>query len=132
MARLRVLGLLLFAAASAQAVAAPAEAAANKARGEFFAREHCGICHAVGRTGASPYPRAPAFRTLPQKYDVEGLAEALAEGIVVSDTGERQMPEFTLSPEEIDDLIAYLKSLAPNATALPTARELPPRPVHVR
>jgi mono/diheme cytochrome c family protein len=48
---------------------------------------------------------------LPSKYDVEGLAEALAEGIVVGNTGVRQMPVFVLSVEEIDDLIAYLKSL---------------------
>jgi mono/diheme cytochrome c family protein len=129
----RAIAFALFGAALAQAVAAPASAAANKARGEFFAREHCGICHAVGRTGASPYPRAPAFRTLPQKYDVEGLAEALAEGIVVSDTGERQMPEFVLSPEEIGDLIAYLKSLAPGKTASPQpARESPRKPIHSR
>jgi mono/diheme cytochrome c family protein len=50
---------------------------------------------------------------LPNKYDVEGLAEALAEGIVVGNTGARQMPMFVLSTDEIDDLIAYLKSLAP-------------------
>ena len=42
---------------------------------------------------------------------VEGLAEALAEGIVVGNTGERQMPMFVLSTDEIEDLIAYLKSL---------------------
>jgi mono/diheme cytochrome c family protein len=66
---------------------------------------------------------------LPAKYDVEGLAEALAEGIIVGNTGERQMPEFVLSPEEIDDLIAYLKSLGPDKSA---PREAPPRPIHGR
>jgi len=39
------------------------------------------------------------------------LAEAFAEGIIVSHNGARQMPQFMLSPGEIDDLIAYLKSL---------------------
>jgi len=52
---------------------------------------------------------------LPKTYDVEGLAEALAEGIVVGNTGVRQMPMFVLSADEIDDLIAYLKSLVPAA-----------------
>ena len=103
--------LLLLSAAWLSAFAASAEATGNKARGEFFARENCSTCHAVGRVGASPYPLAPPFRTLPSKYDVEGLAEALAEGIVVGNTGARQMPVFVLSVEEIDDLIAYLKSL---------------------
>jgi hypothetical protein len=39
------------------------------------------------------------------------LAEAFAEGIIVSHNGARQMPQLMLSPGEIDDLIAYLKSL---------------------
>ena len=66
---------------------------------------------AVGRGGSSPYAPAPPFRTLHLKYDVVNLAEAFAEGIIVSHNGARQMPQFMLSPGEIDDLIAYLKSL---------------------
>jgi mono/diheme cytochrome c family protein len=58
---------------------------------------------------------------LPEKYDVDGLAEALAEGIIVGNTGVRQMPMFILSVDEIDDLIAYLKSLVPA-----TLRKAPP------
>lgn len=101
---------VLFGVLCLAAVASPAEAAGNRARGEFLARENCSTCHAVGPVGVSPYPLAPPFRTLPKKYDVDGLAEALAEGIVVGNTGARQMPAFVLSVEEIDDLIAYLKS----------------------
>jgi mono/diheme cytochrome c family protein len=80
-------------------------------RGHDFAKANCATCHSVERTGGSPYGPAPPFRTLHEKYDVEGLAEALAEGIVVGQHGPRQMPEFMLEPDEIDDLIAYLKSL---------------------
>jgi mono/diheme cytochrome c family protein len=72
---------------------------------------NCATCHAVGRGGRSPYAPAPPFRTLHEKYDVSGLAEALAEGIVVGHTGPRQMPRFVLEPDQIDDVIAYLKSL---------------------
>ena len=39
---------------------------------------------------------------------MENLVEALAEGIR---TAHRAMPEFALDPHQIDDLIAYLKSL---------------------
>jgi cytochrome c len=88
-----------------------AAATGNKDRGEFYAREHCATCHAVGRIGQSPYPKSPPFRTLHEHYAVEGLAEALAEGIIVSKTGVPAMPVFVLSPDEIDDFIAYLKSL---------------------
>ncbi len=84
--------------------------AGDVARGEKLVQERCSSCHAVGREGASPYPAAPQLRTLHKKYDVEGLAEAFAEGILVLHKGERPMPEFVLTPDEIDDLIAYLKS----------------------
>ncbi|MEQ1867365.1 MAG: cytochrome c [Micropepsaceae bacterium] len=82
----------------------------DPAAGRRFVEERCSSCHAVGPTGASPYAPAPPLRTLHEKYDVEGLAEAFAEGILVGHKGEKQMPEFVLTPEEIDDLIAYLKS----------------------
>jgi len=88
-----------------------AQQTGNVKRGQTFAEEHCATCHAVGRGGSSPYAPAPPFRTLHLKYDVADLAEAFAEGIIVSHNGPRQMPQFMLSPAEIDDLIAYLKSL---------------------
>ena len=80
-------------------------------RGRALVEARCSSCHAVGLKGDSPYPPAPPLRTLNDKYDVEGLAEAFAEGILVGHKGEKQMPEFVFPPEEIDDLIAYLKSL---------------------
>jgi mono/diheme cytochrome c family protein len=53
-------------------------------------------------------PRAPPFRTLHRRYPVEDLAESLAEGIK---TGHQDMPQFQLEPDQIEDLMAYLKSL---------------------
>jgi cytochrome c len=77
-------------------------------RGRTFAQANCAQCHAIGLTGESPLRIAPPFRTLHQRYPVETLAEALAEGIV---TGHPSMPEFRLDVAQINDLIAYLKSL---------------------
>jgi cytochrome c len=78
-------------------------------RGRAFAEQNCGRCHAVGPTGESPLAKAPPFRTLHERYPVENLTEALAEGIR---TGHPEMPQFNeLDTEQIDDLIAYLKSL---------------------
>lgn len=101
--------------AADQHVAAPRQATSyvepgDATAGRAFAQKNCSTCHAVGETGASPYAPAPPLRTLHEKYDVEGLAEAFAEGILVGHKGPRQMPEFVLTPEEIDDLLAYLKS----------------------
>jgi len=79
------------------------------ARGRGFAEQNCGRCHALGSSGESPNPKAPPFRSLHERYPVEALSEALAEGIR---TGHKEMPQFdALDTAQIDDLIAYLKSL---------------------
>lgn len=78
------------------------------ANGLRFAQANCARCHATGASDASPMASAPPFRTLHLRYPVENLAEALAEGIV---TAHPAMPQFQLSVTQIDDLIAYLKSL---------------------
>lgn len=82
----------------------------DQKRGEALVRESCAVCHAVGPTGDSPVKEAPAFRTLSERYPVEHLQEALAEGITVGHEGV-QMPEFAFSPEDVDDIIAYLQSI---------------------
>ncbi len=80
-------------------------------RGHRLVQTNCATCHAVERTGSSPYKPAPPFRTLVTYYDVDGLDEAFAEGIVVGHKGVQKMPEFQLTPDQIGDLIAYLHSL---------------------
>lgn len=100
-----VRGILVALAALAFVPSAFAQATA---RGRALAEAQCGGCHAVGRAGASRVVAAPAFRDLHRRYPVEDLAEALAEGIT---TGHPGMPEFRLDPAEIDDLIAYLRTL---------------------
>ncbi len=78
------------------------------ARGLALVEENCARCHAIGESGESPFEPAPAFRTLHERYPLEDLEEALAEGIV---SGHPAMPEFTFDPDQIDDVIAYLKTL---------------------
>lgn len=78
------------------------------AKGQTIAEVYCARCHAVARSGASPLPAAPPLRTLSEKYPIESLAEALAEGIV---TGHSEMPEFVFAPDEVDAVLAFLKSL---------------------
>ena len=77
-------------------------------RGLAMLTVNCSRCHAVGLQGQSPLAQAPPFRALNERYPVEHLEEALAEGIV---TGHPAMPEFMLEPNGIADVIAYLKSL---------------------
>ena len=89
-------------------IAAAPAAAADLAAGEALARDMCSRCHAIGTDGASPHAEAPPFRTFEQKWPLENLEEALAEGISV---GHEDMPEFALTPAEIGDLLAYMRSI---------------------
>ncbi len=82
----------------------------NSVQGERIARDNCSPCHATGRAGASPNPKAPHFRDLNRRYPLKDLEEALAEGIVVGHEG-AQMPMFELSPAQIENLIAYLTKI---------------------
>lgn len=78
------------------------------ARGREIAQTNCSTCHAVGRSGESPFPEAPPFRALSTNYRVASLEEALAEGISV---GHPAMPEFQFAPDDVHALVAYLQSV---------------------
>jgi len=88
--------------------ASPVQSQSIISQGEALVRSNCSPCHAVGLDDKSPHPDAPAFRTLSERYPIEDLAEALAEGI---STGHPDMPEFVASPEQIDAIIAYIGTL---------------------
>lgn len=81
-------------------------------RGQAIAERLCARCHAIGPVGESPVKLAPAFRSLPLRYPVDHLAEALAEGIV---TGHPAMPEFKFGPDDINGLLTFIDSLAPQS-----------------
>jgi cytochrome c len=77
-------------------------------RGKTYALTNCARCHSIDRVTNSPLKIAPPFRTLHLRYPVETLGEALAEGI---ETGHPTMPAFQLDPDQINDLLSYLRSL---------------------
>jgi mono/diheme cytochrome c family protein len=91
----------------ALASVAPANAASIE-NGRRIVQQNCAVCHAVGVRGESRNREAPPFRELHQRYPVEMLAEALAEGIL---SGHPAMPQFTFPPHEVEDIIAYLQSI---------------------
>jgi cytochrome c len=85
-------------------------AAGNVQRGKIIAETNCAGCHAIGPTGESPNPKSPPFRTLSKRFKIDNLEEALAEGISVGHKGQ-DMPEFQFDPPQIEDFLAYLKSV---------------------
>ena len=102
-----IIQLALLALLTSSAVAQPGLDPAAQ-RGLTIARANCARCHSIDRVTASPLAIAPPFRTLHKRYPIETLGEALAEGI---STGHPTMPEFRLEPDQIGDLLAYLKTL---------------------
>jgi cytochrome c len=85
-----------------------AAASPDEQRGKTFALNNCARCHSIDKVTPSSLKIAPPFRTLHKRYPIETIAEALAEGIV---TGHPSMPQFQLDPDQIHDLLAYLKTL---------------------
>jgi len=102
---------LFLAAATLLSFGCASPAAPNnalEARGLELVEARCSVCHATGRAGASPNPEAPVFRQLSERYPVQDLEEALAEGINV---GHPAMPQFAFPPEDVDAIVAYLQSI---------------------
>jgi cytochrome c len=77
-------------------------------RGLTFLQTHCAQCHSIDKVSESPLAIAPPFRTLHLKYPIENLQRPLAEGIMA---GHPTMPQFRLEPDQVRDVIAYLKAL---------------------
>ncbi|UGX91145.1 cytochrome c [Bradyrhizobium barranii subsp. barranii] len=88
--------------ASSPSVASSAE------QGRRLALQYCAKCHSIDKVSRSPLKIAPPFRTLHERYPIEMLQEALAEGIV---TGHPTMPEFRFDSDQVGDFMAFLKTL---------------------
>jgi cytochrome c len=94
-----VIALVLCAASPARAETP------EQRRGLRFLHLHCARCHAVGKADESPLPPAPPLRALHLKYPVADLRRPLARGV------HPIMPRFELEPSEVEDIMAYLKTL---------------------
>ena len=102
-ARIVALGLLATIAADANA---QDDTTRQRRQGQSIVVNKCSSCHAVGRLGESPNPKAPAFRTLHERYPIESLAEAIAEGPLSPDE-----PEFTFSGREVGAILSYISMI---------------------
>ena len=79
----------------------------NPENGLGWARDVCSQCHAVGRGGVfSPNLRSPTFVELARTPGM--TAAALTVALTTPHAG---MPMFMLTPEQRQDIIAYILSL---------------------
>jgi mono/diheme cytochrome c family protein len=63
-------------------------------QGMALAERLCGNCHAIGKTGASPQPPAPAFRELGDRVDLDDFPHRLRQGLT---SGHPDMPTYLRS-----------------------------------
>ena len=77
-------------------------------RGLTFVRANCAQCHSIDKVSESSLAIAPPFRILHLKYPIENLRRPLSEGIIASHP---TMPQFRLDADQVNDVIAYLKTL---------------------
>jgi mono/diheme cytochrome c family protein len=85
-----------------------ADAQSPEMRGEDVLSRHCAMCHAIGRSGTSPEPKAPPFRTLHLRVPVESLEMHLGNGLL---TGHPQMPAFSFQQQDVSAIMRYLQSI---------------------
>jgi len=80
--------------------------AADAQRGRQFAGHVCGICHVVFDGQSPGDPNAPSFRSIAKsrQFHKKGIAWLWEE--------HPKMPNLATTREELEDLEAYIKSLA--------------------
>ena len=88
----------------------PLVATSGPARGEdgrALLERHCGRCHALAESTASPLSGAPNLWTVLRSYEEEQLEFELSEGI-----GSRHsdMPQIQFSPSDVTSIQEYLFS----------------------
>ncbi len=90
------------------ALAGPALAAQPEDRGKALLTRMCGSCHAVGVTGESPHPGAPAFRTIGTRYNIAELTDRMTDRLV---SIHPDMPDFQFSEQDAKAIRSYLYSI---------------------
>jgi mono/diheme cytochrome c family protein len=76
--------------------------------GRQLAQGNCATCHAIAPGGGSPNPFAPAFRDLRRTYPLATIEKTFAPGQI---NDHPPMPSFAMRPEDMRDLLAYIKSV---------------------
>jgi mono/diheme cytochrome c family protein len=79
--------------------------AADVARGEFIAKRWCAACHLVAPEQTRAVADVPSFAAVARmKLPAESLKAFLSDP-------HPRMPDMSLTRSEIDDIVAYIRSL---------------------
>lgn len=101
--------ILLAPVTLAACVTAGAALSPQAERGLAFANANCTACHAITANAAqSPYPRAPTFEMIANR---EGLSRDTLGTFLRDAHNYPESMDFTLDPNEVDDLVEYMLTL---------------------
>ena len=101
------------------AAAAPGDAAGDQVKvGERLVNQSCVVCH------FAPQITSGAFAPALSKDTLGGNAQLMHQFIA---DGSQRMPGFKyqFKPQEIDAIVAYIKTIPPAAAAAPPPRKTP-------
>ena len=102
------LAILLLLVGTSAGLAEDSGSSLLEQRGRALAERMCSQCHAIGKSGESPYVGAPAFRALDRRVDLDSFMERLREGLTV---GHPDMPTFRFTREDARAFLLYLRSI---------------------
>ena len=77
-------------------------------QGELLARGMCSECHAITKSDHSPHPRAPLFRELGRRLDLDLFSDRLRDQLMVDHP---DMPSFRFTREDARAFVFYLRSI---------------------
>ncbi len=86
-----------------------AEAKERVQEGQKLAEANCSGCHAIGLSGSSPNHTALEFRNFYRQHPLLTLRASITQGVLATHT---KMPQFNLSSEKVDQVVAYMNSLS--------------------
>ena len=93
------------AAGTATSTAAPASSAQ---RGLAFAQAQCAACHGVTAGASSPNPESPSFAAI---ANLPGLTGQSLRQYLADSHNFPAVMAFTVEPQQVDDLTAYVLTL---------------------
>ena len=104
---MRIFAVTLLLAEAATSYALRAQEAGDPRMGLHYARQVCAYCHAVEKGDKfSPNHLAPSFQDIANTPGITGISLA-----VILQSVHENMPNFVLTPNERDNIIAYILSL---------------------
>ena len=118
----RVALAALLAGLASVAAGSSARAGGDATHGAVIAKRWCANCHVVSADQTSAKVDVPTFADIARRQrDDRALSGFLVDP-------HPPMPNLSLSRQEIDDVVSYIRSLDPNAPSAPSEKKDPAPP----